>query len=412
MRKPTPLAVIFLTVFVDMLGVGILIPVFPQLMANPASPSYMLAPGTPASTGYLLFGLLTAAYPLMVFLAAPLLGELSDRMGRRKVLAMCLAGTAFGYAVFAVGILLKSLPLLFASRILDGITGGNIAVAQASVADVTKPEGRAKSFGLIGAAFGLGFILGPFIGGKLADPSLVSWFGPTAPFWFAALLATVNFASVLLFFPETLKTDVAHRAFRWLAALTNVTKAWRTQNLRTLFAVMFLFSTGFGFFASFFGVILANRHGFTEGQTGNYFAFVGLWIVLGQAVLVRRLAGKFSEHALLRWSMLGTALTVFLHLFPDDWRWLLLIVPFMASSNAVSFANLNGLISRSADASSQGEVMGIASSLQALAQVIPPLVAGALAAAFGTSAAVLFGAMVIAAGWLLFLFTYRPPATR
>lgn len=412
MRKPTPLAVIFLTIFVDMLGVGILIPVFPQLMANPASPSYMLAPGTPASTGYLLFGFLTAAYPLMVFLAAPLLGELSDRLGRRKVLAMCLAGTAVGYVIFALGILMKSLPLLFASRILDGITGGNIAVAQASVADVTKPEDRAKSFGLIGAAFGLGFILGPFIGGKLADPSLVPWFGPTVPFLFAALLAAVNFASVLLFFPETLRSDAAHRAFRWLAALANVAKAWRMENLRTLFTVMFLFSCGFGFFASFFGVILANRYGFTEGQTGNYFAYTGLWIVLGQAIVVRRLAGKFPEHALLRWSMIGTSLTVFLHLFPNDWRWLLLIVPFMASANAVSFANLNGLISRSADASSQGEVMGIASSLQALAQVIPPLAAGALAAAFGTSAAVLFGATIVAAGWLLFITTYRPAAAR
>lgn len=410
MRKPTPLAVIFLTILVDMLGVGILIPVFPQLMANPSSPAYMLAPGTPESTGYVLFGLLVAAYPLMVFLAAPVLGELSDRYGRRKVLAFCLAGTALGYVVFAIGILTKSLFLLFASRLFDGATGGNIAVAQAAVADVTKPEDRAKSFGLIGAAFGLGFIIGPFIGGKLADPSLVSWFGPTVPFWFAALLAAANLVSVLLYFPETFKTDVAHRAFRWLAAVTNVTKAWRMENLRTLFTVMFLFSTGFGFFASFFSVVLATRFGFTEGQTGNYFAYVGICIVLSQAVLVRRLSGKFPEHLLLRWSMIGTSVTVFLHLFPNDWRWLLPIVPVMAASNAVSFANLSGLISRSADASSQGEVMGISSSLQALAQVIPPLVAGVLAAAFGTSAAIVFGSALVVAGWLLFLKSYRPVA--
>lgn len=412
MRKPSPLAVIFLTILVDMLGVGILIPIFPQLMANPSSPSYVLAPGTPQSVSYVLFGLLTAAYPLMVFLAAPVLGELSDRMGRRKVLAFCLGGTAIGYVLFAVGILTKNLPLLFASRLLDGATGGNIAVAQAAVADVTKPEDRAKSFGLIGAAFGLGFIFGPLIGGKLADPSLVSWFGPTVPFWFAALLCSVNLVSVLLFFPETLKTDVAHRAFRWLASVTNVSKARRPGKLRTLLAVMFLFSTGFGFFISFFGVILAKRFGFTEGETGNYYAFVGICIVFGQAVLVRRLAGKFAEHRLLRWSMLGTAITVFLHLFPNDWRWLVPIVPFMAASNAVSFANLQGLISRSGDAANQGEVMGVASSVLALANVIPPLVAGVLAAAFGTSAAILFGALLITAGWLLFLKSYRPAITR
>lgn len=412
MKKPTPLAIIFLTVLVDMLGVGILIPVFPQLIANPDSPSYIMPAGTSDAAGYLIFGLLTATYPLMVFLAAPILGELSDRYGRRKILAICLAGTAIGYAFFAIGIITKNLAILFASRILDGITGGNIGVAQASIADVTKPEERAKSFGLIGAAFGLGFMLGPFIGGKLADPTVVSWFGPAVPFWFAAILAAANLVSVLLFFPETFKTDAVHRAFNWFSSILNVTKAWSYENLRLLFTVSFLFQTGFGFFASFFAVILARKFGFSEGQIGNYFAYVGVWIVLSQAVLVRRLSGRFSEHRLLRWSLIGTGITVFLHLFPNDWRWLLPVVPFMAASNAVSFSNLTGLISRSAEPSKQGEVMGIASSLQALGQVIPPLVAGVLAAAFGTSAAILFGAVLIATGWLLFILCYRPIADR
>src|SRR5687768_5895522 len=255
MRRPSPLAVILLTIFVDMLGVSILIPVFPQLFVNPASPSYMLAPGTPASTAYLVFGLLSASYPLMMFVSAPILSALSDRLGRRKLLAFCLAGTSVGYALFAIAILTRNLPLLFFSRMLDGITGGNIAIANASVADVTKPEERAKAFGLTGAAFGLGFILGPFIGGKLADSSILPWFGAATPFWFACALAAANLVSVLLFFPETFKTDAAHRAFRWFSSLANVTKAWTMRDLRPLFAVMFLFSTGFGFFVSFFGII-------------------------------------------------------------------------------------------------------------------------------------------------------------
>jgi DHA1 family tetracycline resistance protein-like MFS transporter len=410
MRKPSPVAVIFLTVLVDMLGIGILIPVFPQLFGNPASPFYMLAPGTPQSTGYLLYAMLAAIFPLMMFLAAPVLGALSDRHGRRRILAACLGGTAFGYVLFALGVLTKSLPLLFFSRALDGATGGNIAIANASIADVTKPEDRAKSFGLVGAAFGLGFIIGPFIGGKLADPSLVPWFGPSVPFWFAAALATLNLASVLLFFPETLKTDVPHRAFRWLSSLLNVTKAWKLRNLRTLFGTMFLFSCGFGLFNSFFGFVLTERFAFTEAEIGNFFAFVGVWIVICQAVLVRRLSGKYPEHHLVRWSMLGTAVTVFLHLFPDDWRLMLLIVPFMAASNAVTFSNLNGLISRSAGAEEQGEVMGISTSVLSLAQIVPPLVAGVMASLFGADAAILFGSIVILSAWALFVAAYRSPA--
>jgi DHA1 family tetracycline resistance protein-like MFS transporter len=401
MRKPSPLSVILLTIFVDMIGIGIMIPVFPQLFVNSASPSYMLAPGTSLPTAYLLVGLLSASYPLMMFFSAPILGELSDRYGRRRILAICLAGTAISYAIFAMALFLKNLPLLFLARIFDGITGGNIAVANASVADVTKPEDRAKSFGLTGAAFGLGFILGPFIGGRLAEA------GVTIPFWFAAALATLNLFSVLWFFPETFKPDAVHKAFRWFNSLANVTKAWTMRDLRLLFAVQFLFSTGFGFFVSFFGIILTERFGFTEAQLGNYFAFVGLWIVLGQAVLVRRLAGKFKEERLLRWSMLGTGITVFLHLFPNDWRVMACIVPFMAASNAVTFANLQGLVSRSADPTKQGEVMGVSQSVLALANVIPPLGAGVMAAAFGTSASVLFGSMLVIAGWALFVTRRR-----
>jgi DHA1 family tetracycline resistance protein-like MFS transporter len=411
MRRPPPLAVIFLTVFVDMLGISILIPAFPQLFGNPDSPAYMLAPGTTPSTGYLLYALLAASFPLMMFLAAPILGELSDRHGRRRVLATCLGGTAFGYALFAIGVLTKNLPLLFAGRILDGITGGNIAIANAAIADVTKPEERAKSFGLTGAAFGLGFIIGPFIGGRLSDPSLVSWFGPTTPFWFAACIAVVNLISVLLFFPETLKSDVAHRAFRWFASVHNIAKAWRLKNLRTLFTTIFLYSCGFGFFNSFFGFVLTERFGFTDKELGNFFTFIGFCIVLSQMFLVRRLSGKFPEHRLLRWSMLGTALTVFLHLFPNDWRMMLVIAPFMSASNAVSFSNLNGLISRSAGPAEQGEVMGISTSMLSLAQIIPPLVAGTVTALFGADAAILIGALVIFSAWIVFVTRYSAPAS-
>ena len=156
-------------------------------------------------SGYIMFGFLVAVFPIMQFFATPILGQLSDRYGRKPVLALSLAGTALGYALFAVGIILRNIPLLFVARALDGITGGNLSVAQAAIADVTSPQDRTKNFGMIGAAFGVGFIIGPFLGGVLADPSVVSWFNAATPFWFAAILASANTAQVLFQFDETNK---------------------------------------------------------------------------------------------------------------------------------------------------------------------------------------------------------------
>ncbi|MGZ4893714.1 MAG: MFS transporter, partial [Halobacteriota archaeon] len=196
-----PLFVILSIVFLDLVGVGILIPIVPVLLAGPSSPYYILPAGYTVQQGYILLGWLVAIYPLFQFLAAPILGQLSDKYGRKKVLGVSLAGTSVSYVVFAIGIITQNLPLLFVARAFDGITGGNIPVAQAVVADITPPRERAKNFGLIGAAFGLGFIIGPYIGGKLSDPSVVSWFNAAVPFWFAAILAVVNIVLVIALLP-------------------------------------------------------------------------------------------------------------------------------------------------------------------------------------------------------------------
>jgi DHA1 family tetracycline resistance protein-like MFS transporter len=405
--RQRPLAVIFLTVLVDMIGIGILIPVMPQLLANADSPHYLLTGTYTAGQGFMLLGALTSIYPLMSFLAAPILGQLSDRYGRRKVLAVCLAGTAAGYALFAVAILLKSIPLLFISRILDGITGGNISVAQAAVADVSKPEDRAKNFGLLGAAFGLGFILGPFIGGKLADPNSVSWFDATTPFWFAAILAAFNLASVLLFFPETRKTDPLAQAFRWLRSLGDIGRVWRWKELRGIFFAMFLFYSGFAFFISFFNVYLTDRFGFTEGRIGEYFAYIGVFIVLAQAVLVRAVSKRWSESRILRVSMLGTTLTVFSMLLVQEAWQLYLIPPFMAAANGLSMASLTAVVSKTAGPDRQGEILGLGASLQSLSGALPPLLAGLVAARFAPSAPIAVGALLCMCGWIAFGLTTR-----
>src|SRR5690242_638026 len=237
--KRHPIWLILFTILIDTLGIGILGPILPQLLGNPNSPHYLLSGRMSVRSGFIMFGILVAVYPIMQFFATPILGQLSDRYGRKPVLALSLGGTALGYALFATGIVVKNIPLLFAARALDGITGGNLSVAQASIADVTKPEDRTKNFGLIGAAFGVGFIVGPFLGGVLADPSVVSWFSASTPFWFAAILASLNTTQVLLQFDET-NRHIRRVPMQLLRGMANIARAYAMPELRTIFLTTFL----------------------------------------------------------------------------------------------------------------------------------------------------------------------------
>lgn len=411
MNKKVLFSVIF-TVFVDLLGVGILIPVIPQLLANPASPFYLLPLGFSVRHGYILLGLLTASYPFMQFIATPLLGELSDRFGRKPVLALSLFGTSLSYVVFAIGIISRNLPLLFISRGFDGITGGNIAVAQAAIADITEPKDRAKSFGLIGAAFGMGFILGPFIGGKLSDPAVLSWFTASTPFWFAAVLSFANALSVIFLLPETLKTKGAKLSLHFAKSVKNIVKVFSLKDLRPVFATSFLFQSGFTFFTTFFSVFLISKFHFSQGSIGNYFAYVGIWIAFSQAFITHRISKKFKEYQILRISLIATGIFILLQLTPTVWWALLFITPFFAMFNGLTQANLSSLVSRSAGPERQGQILGINSSVQALAQAIPPVLAGFLAASLSTYAPVIVSGITVALAGVVFIIFFTNTTER
>jgi len=403
-----PLPVIFLTIFVDLLGFGILIPVIPQLLANPASEYYLLPSTMTPQQGFILLGFLTAVFSIAQFLAAPILGQLSDRYGRKKILVISLTGTCISYMIFAYGIITGNFALLFLSRILDGITGGNIAVAQAAIADVTTPENRAKNFGLIGAAFGLGFIIGPYIGGKLSDPTLVSSFNATTPFIFAAILSFINVISILLFFPETLTNKNHTLKIKWSRSFSNVYHAAINKELRVLFGTVFLFTAGFTFFTTFFSVFLIDRFNFTQGNIGDFFAYVGLWIAFTQIFLTGRLSAKYPAYKIIRYGILATGIATFLYFIPQAWWHLLFIVPIFAIGNALMQANITALISRSAGAEIQGEVLGINSSVAALAMSFPPILSGFIAASISPYAPILVAGSIVVISGIFFWIFYKP----
>ena len=184
------IVIIFLTVFLDMLGITIIIPVIPALFFD--ADSLFFGPSYSMDDRSILYGILIAAYPFMQFFGAPLLGTLSDKYGRKPLLRWTILGSLIGYLLFGYAILTHNLILLFISRMIPGFMGGNISIIMSSIADVSSEENKAKNFGMVGAAFGIGFILGPSLGGVLADSELVSWFNHATPFWFTSLLTVIN----------------------------------------------------------------------------------------------------------------------------------------------------------------------------------------------------------------------------
>jgi DHA1 family tetracycline resistance protein-like MFS transporter len=399
-----PLLVILSVVLLDLVGFGILIPIVPILLAAPSSPYYVLPTGYPVQQGYILLGWLVAIYPLCQFLAAPILGQLSDKHGRRRVLGVSLAGTCGSYIIFAIAIISKNIPLLFIARGFDGVTGGNLSVAQAAVADITPPKERAKNFGLIGAAYGLGLIIGPYIGGQLSNPSVVSWFTAATPFWFAAVLSAVNIALVIKWLPETLVCVKKELKIQWSRSLIVVAHAYTYRRFRTLFTTTFLVWGGFTFYTTFIGVYLINQFSFTSGDIGELLAYIGLWIVISQGLILRKLT-RFTDYKVLRVTLIITGVLVLATFLPTMWWQLLLVAPFLGIGAGLSVAFLMTIVSRSVDQSMQGEILGIYAGVAALAQSIPPIIAGYLAAATVAQAPIYVASLfIVLSGMILWLF--------
>ena len=395
----SPLAAIFLTVFIDMLGIGVVIPILPVLFFEPGSE--LFGPEVAQATRSIIYGFLIAAYPLLQFFGAPLLGGLSDQHGRKPVLVVSLLGTLIGYLLFAYAVHESLLWLLFASRMLPGFTGGNIAVIFSSIADVSTPAERTKNFGLVGAAFGIGFVLGPTIGGILADESLVSWFGPTVPLLFVAGLTVINLLLVWARFPETLQTRLSSKLDAF-SGFRNVGAAFRSPQLRDIFVVVLLVSLGFTFFTQFYSVYLIQEFGWVERDVGFLFGWVGIWLAITQGLIVRRMAGRVLPVKALNYSIAGVAIAIALLVIPSGTVWIYILNPLIALSYGITSPNLTTVVSELAGPQEQGQVLGIKQSMESLGQFVPPIIAGFLNA-LDARLPLVAGAVLVAVAWVVYV---------
>ena len=361
--KRSPLVVIFTTVFIDLVGFGIVIPVLP-----------FYAEGTLFNATPRTVGILFASYSVMQLIFSPVLGRLSDKYGRRPVLLLSIIGTGIGFLVLGFA---TTIWMLFVGRILDGITGGNISTAQAYIADVTTPENRARGMGLIGAAFGLGFIFGPAIGG------ILSRWGVHVPFFFAAALCFAN--AVLLYFtlPETVTKD--HPA-RVSAAggrgLSQLLKSLSHPQLGFVLSIYFLFVVAFSIMTASFSLYTMFRFGYDAQHTGYLFAYVGLISVIIQGGLIGKLVKRFGEITLVIVGALFFAGSLFAVPFvgPNSGGLLALLLGggIFSLGNSLATPALNSLASKTASAAEQGTVLGVTQSVASLARAVGPSLAAVL----------------------------------
>jgi DHA1 family tetracycline resistance protein-like MFS transporter len=354
-----PLLVIFLTVLIDLIGFGIVIPLLPFYAERFAASPFDV-------------GILVAVYSLMQFIFSPILGSLSDRFGRRPILLFSIAGSAAGYLIIGLA---GSLAIVFLGRMIGGITAGNLSTAQAYIADVTSRENRAKGMGLFGMAFGFGFILGP------ALAAILGQFDERTPFFFAAGLAVLNTVLIYRFLPETV-TEASRSMPRSMNRFKELVVAMKEPRLAVINLQYFLLIVSFSMMTTAFPYFTKFNFGYSVVETGYLLAYVGLIAIVMQGMVFGRLANRFGESKLILAGCIALIVSLAAVPYVTDATvgliGLLIGTGLFAAGNSLASPSLTSLASKSASDADQGKTMGVMQSGASLARVVGPAICGLL----------------------------------
>jgi multidrug resistance protein len=353
--RKAQLGIIFLTILIDMIGFGIVIPVLPIY----AETFHATA---------LENGLLVAIFSFAQFLASPFWGKVSDRVGRKPVLFVSILGTAVGFVMMGLA---GSLMMLFIARLIDGAAGGNIGTAQAYVADISTKEERSKAMGIIGAAFGIGFMFGPAIGGLMSH-----YFGVRSPFLLAAAMAVVNAILILVVLPESLPRE--RRGKQTGGSIFDVIRHSDSRVYRNVTITYFCLITGFSMMTTIYALFLFHRFDLDPLHTGGMLAMVGFIGALIQGGLIGRLVKRYGEARLTTAGAVILALSLFALPLASGLATLIVFSAGIAVGNSLLMPTLSGIASRSVDENWQGRALGLMQSAGALARWVGPALAGLL----------------------------------
>jgi DHA1 family tetracycline resistance protein-like MFS transporter len=345
---------IFIVVFVDLLGFSIILPLLPFYALQ-----FQISPE--------MIGMIAAVYSVCQFAASPILGSMSDRYGRRPLLIYSQFGSMAGFLLLAVA---GNVWILVISRIVDGISGGNITIASAYVADVTEPKDRASAMALIGVAFGLGFLFGPLIGGELS----AAW-GIAAPAYAAAFLACSSMTLSIFY----LKEPAVHRPQtrkRGLAYYTEAFDYLRVKNLRTMLLIFLFFALPFSLYVSMFSLYAHIELDFSQREVGRFLAYVGFLGIIWQGGVIRPLVKKVGELSLLRYGLAAMALGLLGLVLAGNWQQLALVALVFSFGTGVTRVVLSSLVSQMAPPDKKGGVIGVSASIESFTRIIGPILGG------------------------------------
>jgi DHA1 family tetracycline resistance protein-like MFS transporter len=350
-----PLLLIFMTVFIDLMGFGLVIPILPTYAQQLHASDFTV-------------GLLIASYSVMQFLFTPFWGRLSDRIGRRPVLLISLVASLAGYLIWGYS---TTLVWLFASRLVAGFGNANIAVAQAYIADVTSPENRARGMGVVGAAFGLGFVLGPALGCLLVP------YGLQMIGYVAAAFSLIDLILTFFFLPEP-KARGEFGKERFGLGLDFYFKNLGSEKLRASFLIFFISTFAFANMEATLVLLTTRLYGWGPGQNGLLFVYIGILIVLVQGGMIRQLTKKYSERKLITVGSILIAAGLFLTPATNNWMILALAMTLLSVGSGINNPCNQSLISKLAPQEVVGGILGLGQSVSTLGRIFGPIIGCAL----------------------------------
>ncbi|WP_298914973.1 TCR/Tet family MFS transporter [uncultured Roseobacter sp.] len=364
---------ILITVMLDAMGIGLIVPVMPDLIQE--------VQGTGLSKAALWGGVLSTTFALMQFIFGPIIGGLSDRFGRRPVLLLSLVVMTLDYLVMAVA---GSIFILLLGRVIGGITAATQSTANAYMADISGPEDRAANFGLVGAAFGVGFVLGPLLGGLLGE------YGTRAPFYAAAALAAINAIFGYFILRETV-TDAIRRPFRWSRANPwgSIRQLGKLPGLRPLLLVYFLYQVAFIVYPAIWSYFGKERFGWDPSTIGLSLALFGIMLAIVQGGMIRFVLRVLGERGTVLYGHLFDIAAFMALAFVANGTVALILTPLAALAAVITPA-LQGIMSKAVGKDAQGELQGALTSASALAMILSPMMMTSVFASFTSSTAPLY----------------------